>query len=150
MHMATQPNDDSPPAFEPVNNIELSSIKDSKIVKVSVYSSRAEVTRHCKFTVSTGQNLVQINGLPDVLEAQSLRYVFLPVFVSQNTYSADEGSKDEATLLYTMSFCLQYLGLLLRRLQPNSLTCRKNTTSYRKLWEGSGRPSSPSRTTLLQ
>ncbi|PBK99485.1 hypothetical protein ARMGADRAFT_1008012 [Armillaria gallica] len=71
--MATQPNDDSPPAFEPVNNIELSSIKDSKIVKVSVYSSRAEVTRHCKFTVSTGQNLVQINGLPDVLEAQSLR-----------------------------------------------------------------------------
>ncbi|PBK99486.1 hypothetical protein ARMGADRAFT_505399 [Armillaria gallica] len=73
MHMATQPNDDSPPAFEPVNNIELSSIKDSKIVKVSVYSSRAEVTRHCKFTVSTGQNLVQINGLPDVLEAQSLR-----------------------------------------------------------------------------
>ncbi|PBK99487.1 hypothetical protein ARMGADRAFT_1059619 [Armillaria gallica] len=71
--MATQCNDDSPPAFEPVNNIELSSIKDSKIVKVSVYSSRAEVTRHCKFTVSTGQNLVQINGLPDVLEAQSLR-----------------------------------------------------------------------------
>lgn len=71
--MATQLNDDSPPAFEPVNSIELSSIKDSKIVKVSVYSSRAEVTRHCKFTVSTGQNLVQINGLPDVLEAQSLR-----------------------------------------------------------------------------
>ncbi|KAK0188984.1 hypothetical protein F5146DRAFT_1057481 [Armillaria mellea] len=71
--MATQLNDDSPPAFEPVNNIELSSIKDSKIVKVSVYSSRAEVTRHCKFAVSTGQNLVQINGLPDVLEAQSLR-----------------------------------------------------------------------------
>ncbi|KAK0446772.1 hypothetical protein EV421DRAFT_1791263 [Armillaria borealis] len=65
--------DDSPPAFEPVNNIELSSIKDSKIVKVSVYSSRAEVTRHCKFTVNTGQNLVQINGLPNVLEAQSLR-----------------------------------------------------------------------------
>lgn len=71
--MATHLNGDSPPAFEPVNNIELSSIKDSKIVKVSVYSSRAEVTRHCKFTVSTGQNLVQINGLPDVLEAQSLR-----------------------------------------------------------------------------
>lgn len=71
--MATQPNDDSPPAFEPVNNIELSSIKDSKLVKVSVYSSRAEVTRHCKFTVNTGQNLVQINGLPNVLEAQSLR-----------------------------------------------------------------------------
>ncbi|KAK0202646.1 hypothetical protein DFS33DRAFT_1341884 [Desarmillaria ectypa] len=69
----TQPNDDSPPAFEPVNNIELSSIKDTKIVKVSVYSSRAEITRHCKFTASTGQNLVQINGLPNVIEAQSLR-----------------------------------------------------------------------------
>ncbi|KAK0467076.1 uncharacterized protein EV420DRAFT_1507065 [Desarmillaria tabescens] len=69
----TQPNDDSPPAFEPVNNIELSSIKDTKIVKVSVYNNRAEITRHCKFTVSTGQNVVQINGLPNAIESQSLR-----------------------------------------------------------------------------
>ncbi|KAG7444922.1 uncharacterized protein BT62DRAFT_987547 [Guyanagaster necrorhizus] len=65
--------DDTPPAFEPAINVELSSIKDSKVAKVSLYSSRAEITRSFKFTVSTGQNLVQINGLPNVLEAQSLR-----------------------------------------------------------------------------
>ncbi|KAK0462507.1 uncharacterized protein EV420DRAFT_1265735 [Desarmillaria tabescens] len=69
----TQPNNDSPPAFEPDNNIELSYFKDTKIVKVSVYNNHAEITSHCNVAVSTGQNLVQINGLPNAIEAPFLR-----------------------------------------------------------------------------
>ncbi|KAJ7101544.1 hypothetical protein B0H15DRAFT_414267 [Mycena belliarum] len=64
---------DHPPAFEPISAIELQSIKDSKIVAVSLYSSRAEVTRLYKFEVKTGQNQVNIAGLPNVLETESLR-----------------------------------------------------------------------------
>ncbi|KAJ7913863.1 hypothetical protein B0H13DRAFT_2325856 [Mycena leptocephala] len=61
-----------PPAFEPTS-IELQSIKDSKIIAVSLYSTRAEITRLYKFAVQTGQNQVYISGLPNVLEAESLR-----------------------------------------------------------------------------
>ncbi|KAJ7119756.1 hypothetical protein C8R44DRAFT_672693 [Mycena epipterygia] len=64
---------DHPPAFEPTGAIELQSAKDSKIIAVSLYSTRAEVTRLYKFAVKTGQNQVNISGLPNVLETESLR-----------------------------------------------------------------------------
>ncbi|KAJ7038001.1 hypothetical protein C8F04DRAFT_388256 [Mycena alexandri] len=63
---------DNPPAFEPTS-IELQSVADSTITAVSLYSTRAEVTRLFKFTVQTGQNQVNISGLPNVLEAESLK-----------------------------------------------------------------------------
>jgi hypothetical protein len=69
--MATE--SDNPPAFEATSSIELQSIADSKITGVSVYPSRAEVTRLYKFAVRTGQNKVNISGLPNVLEVESLR-----------------------------------------------------------------------------
>ncbi|KAJ7480628.1 hypothetical protein FB451DRAFT_1556210 [Mycena latifolia] len=62
-----------PPAFEPASAIELQSVADSKIVSVSLYSSRAEITRLYKFAVKTGQNQVNIAGLPNALEPESLR-----------------------------------------------------------------------------
>ncbi|KIM37386.1 hypothetical protein M413DRAFT_273699 [Hebeloma cylindrosporum] len=73
--MASPPSpvETSPPAFQPVNNIELVSVKDSKIISVSVYAGRAEVTRLFKFTVKTGQNLLNIIGLPRVMDQDSLR-----------------------------------------------------------------------------
>ncbi|KAJ7640718.1 hypothetical protein DFH06DRAFT_620450, partial [Mycena polygramma] len=61
-----------PPAFTPTS-IELQSITDSKIISVSLYSTRAEITRLYKFAVQTGQNQVSISNLPNVLEAESLR-----------------------------------------------------------------------------
>ncbi|KAJ7268031.1 hypothetical protein C8J57DRAFT_1067701 [Mycena rebaudengoi] len=64
---------DKPPAFEPTSSVELQSVADSKIIGVSLYSSRAEITRLYKFEVKTGQNQVNISGLPNVLEAESLR-----------------------------------------------------------------------------
>ncbi|KAJ6554999.1 hypothetical protein DFH09DRAFT_577671 [Mycena vulgaris] len=64
---------DHPPAFEPAVSIELQSVADSKIVGVSLYSSRAEITRLYKFAVKTGQNQVNISGLPNILETESLR-----------------------------------------------------------------------------
>ncbi|KAJ7754602.1 hypothetical protein B0H16DRAFT_1542928 [Mycena metata] len=63
---------DNPPAFEPTG-IELQSVTDSTITAVSLYSTRAEVTRLFKFTVQTGQNQVNISGLPNVLDEQSLK-----------------------------------------------------------------------------
>ncbi|KAJ6469143.1 hypothetical protein C8R47DRAFT_1055473 [Mycena vitilis] len=64
---------DQPPAFEPASSIELQSVADSKIINVSLYSSRAEITRLFKFSVNIGQNQVNISGLPNILEAESLR-----------------------------------------------------------------------------
>ncbi|KAJ7456148.1 hypothetical protein FB451DRAFT_1099072 [Mycena latifolia] len=64
--------DDHPPAFEPASSIDLQSA-DSKITGVSLYPTRAEVTRLYKFAVKTGQNQVNISGLPNLLEAESLR-----------------------------------------------------------------------------
>ncbi|KAJ6498227.1 hypothetical protein DFH09DRAFT_945554 [Mycena vulgaris] len=63
---------DPPPAFEP-STIDLQSVTDSKIVSVSLYSTRAEVTRLYKFAVNPGQNQVNISGLPSSLETESLR-----------------------------------------------------------------------------
>ncbi len=65
---------DAPPSFEP-HCINLVSIKDSKITNVSLYSSRAEITRAFKFDVRVGLNQVHIAGLPNVLDKDSLKYV---------------------------------------------------------------------------
>ncbi|CAA7265466.1 unnamed protein product [Cyclocybe aegerita] len=65
--------DTSPPAFQVVNTIDLVSTRDSKIISVSVYSGRAEVTRLFKFNVKTGQNQLNIVGLPRVLDKESFR-----------------------------------------------------------------------------
>ena len=63
----------APPPFEPTNVVELVSADDSKIINVSLYTGRAEITRLYKFPVRTGQNLVNINGLPNVMDQESLR-----------------------------------------------------------------------------
>ncbi|KAF5374158.1 hypothetical protein D9615_008861 [Tricholomella constricta] len=62
-----------PPPFQPTNEIELVSTESSKIIGVSVYNGRAEITRLFKFEVRKGQNQVTINGLPTVLDQDSLR-----------------------------------------------------------------------------
>ena len=69
----TQETHGVPPAFEPVHTLELVSVNDSKIIGVSVYSGRAEVTRLFSFSVHTGQNQVSISGLPNVLDQASFR-----------------------------------------------------------------------------
>ncbi|KAJ7183536.1 hypothetical protein C8R46DRAFT_1067220 [Mycena filopes] len=63
---------EKPPTFEPTS-IDLQSTADSSIITVSLYSTRAEVTRLFKFPVQTGQSQVNISGLPNVLEAESLK-----------------------------------------------------------------------------
>ncbi|KAG6876035.1 hypothetical protein C0993_006036 [Termitomyces sp. T159_Od127] len=74
MSTSTESHTDAqPPSFQPVNSIELVSTEDSNITNVSVYSGRAEITRVFKFKVKTGQNQVTINGLPNVLDHDSLR-----------------------------------------------------------------------------
>ncbi|PPQ80767.1 hypothetical protein CVT25_001904 [Psilocybe cyanescens] len=65
--------DASPPPFQPVNTVDLVSVEDSKIISVSVYAGRAEITRLFKFNVKTGQNQLNIVGLPKVLDQDSLR-----------------------------------------------------------------------------
>jgi hypothetical protein len=43
------------------------------IVGVTLYPSRAEVTRRYAFSVKTGLNQVRIGGLPSVFDTRSLR-----------------------------------------------------------------------------
>ncbi|KAF5369113.1 hypothetical protein D9615_010435 [Tricholomella constricta] len=62
-----------PPPFQVVNALELVSTEHSKITGVSVYSGRAEITRAFRFNVKTGQNQVTVNGLPNMLDQDSLR-----------------------------------------------------------------------------
>lgn len=76
---------DTPPPFELTNTVDLVSVNDSKIVSVSLYTGRAEITRLYKFTVKTGQNQVNISGLPNVLDTQSLRFVFCLFYVESLT-----------------------------------------------------------------
>ncbi|KAJ7071349.1 hypothetical protein C8F01DRAFT_1110168 [Mycena amicta] len=61
-----------PPAFQPTT-VTLNSLSDSRIVGVSLYSSRAEVTRLFTFQVAAGHNQIQVVRLPSVLEAETLR-----------------------------------------------------------------------------
>ncbi|KAF8073367.1 hypothetical protein FPV67DRAFT_741034 [Lyophyllum atratum] len=69
----TTPAQDPPPPFEPPHVIDLVSVDDSKIIHVSLYSGRAELTRLYKFPVKIGQNQVNIDGLPNVLDRDSIR-----------------------------------------------------------------------------
>jgi hypothetical protein len=59
--------------FPTDNAIELVSTKDSKIINVSIYSGRAEITRLFCFTVKSGLTQVAILGLPRALDKDSLR-----------------------------------------------------------------------------
>ena len=77
MATTSSPVETAPPELQPVNTIELVSVKDSKITSVSVYPGRAEVTRLFKFTAKTGQNQLNIIGLPRVMDQDSLRCVEL-------------------------------------------------------------------------
>ena len=61
------------PPLGPVNPIELDSVRDSTITGVNVYPTRAEITRLFKFNIATGQNQLNISGLPAVLHKGSLR-----------------------------------------------------------------------------
>ena len=65
---------DNAPAAPPPNRIvDLIAKNDSKIIDVSVYSGRAEIKRLFNFTVNVGHSKVNISGLPNVLEYDSLR-----------------------------------------------------------------------------
>ncbi|KIK59452.1 hypothetical protein GYMLUDRAFT_668311 [Collybiopsis luxurians FD-317 M1] len=55
------------------NTITLVSLTDSKLLHVSVYAGRAELRRLFNFSVQTGQNQLYINGLPNVIQDDSLR-----------------------------------------------------------------------------
>ncbi|KAF6759168.1 hypothetical protein DFP72DRAFT_1031955 [Ephemerocybe angulata] len=66
-------SDIQPPAFETSHSVELSAQKDSKILSVSVYAGRAEITRLFKFDVKTGQNQVVVTDLPLAIDQQSFR-----------------------------------------------------------------------------
>ncbi|KAJ4487644.1 hypothetical protein J3R30DRAFT_3430068 [Lentinula aciculospora] len=65
--MATLPTDYA------ANTITLVSLKDSKLVHVSLYTGRAEIHRQFKFQVLKGHNHLYITGLPNVIEQESLR-----------------------------------------------------------------------------
>ncbi|KAH6907607.1 hypothetical protein BKA70DRAFT_1189593 [Coprinopsis sp. MPI-PUGE-AT-0042] len=62
-----------PPFEASVNPIQLHSVKDGKILGVSVYSGRAEVTRSFKFAIKTGQNQVSVLNLPNAMDQESFR-----------------------------------------------------------------------------
>ncbi|THU91059.1 hypothetical protein K435DRAFT_759668 [Dendrothele bispora CBS 962.96] len=55
------------------HTIQLESTTSSTIRNVTLYPSRAEITRVFKFGVNVGQNGVHINGLPNAIDRQSLR-----------------------------------------------------------------------------
>ncbi|KAH6907626.1 hypothetical protein BKA70DRAFT_1189603 [Coprinopsis sp. MPI-PUGE-AT-0042] len=62
-----------PPFEASVNAIQLHSVKDGKILGVSVYTGRAEVTRSFKFAIKTGQNQVSVLNLPNAMDQESFR-----------------------------------------------------------------------------
>ncbi|TFK38963.1 mucoidy inhibitor A [Crucibulum laeve] len=67
------PSDDSPPYFEPGSAAQSMSTTSSKIINVSLYSGRAEITREFRLTVKTGHNQVEVLGLPNAMDQDSLR-----------------------------------------------------------------------------
>jgi hypothetical protein len=68
------------------NNIDLNAGADSRISGVSVYIDQAEITRVFKFSVKTGQNLVNVNELPTALEPDSVRCVYLTFALFRDLY----------------------------------------------------------------
>jgi hypothetical protein len=71
--MSTSDHPPTPPSF--LNNVDLDAVADSRIANVSVYTGRAEITRVFRSSVKTGQNLINLNGLPSLLEPDSVRCV---------------------------------------------------------------------------
>ena len=69
-------------AADSINVLDLSAVTDSKITHVSLYSSRAEVTRTCTFKIKPGVNKVKLNGLSNDLDTNSLRYVTFKLYTS--------------------------------------------------------------------
>ncbi|TFK24423.1 hypothetical protein FA15DRAFT_619475 [Coprinopsis marcescibilis] len=63
---------EAPPPFQD-HVIELVSSEASKITGVSVYTSRAEITRLFKLDLKTGQNQIIIDGLPNGIDKDSVR-----------------------------------------------------------------------------
>ena len=61
------------PPFDAQNVISLSAQKDSKILSISVYSGRAELTRLFTVAVKTGLNEVRIADLPNAIDQQSFK-----------------------------------------------------------------------------
>ncbi|KDR77513.1 hypothetical protein GALMADRAFT_65991 [Galerina marginata CBS 339.88] len=61
------------PSRAAANVVELTSVNDSKITNVSLYTGLAEVTRVCSPKLKAGDNKVVISGLPNVLLPESLR-----------------------------------------------------------------------------
>jgi hypothetical protein len=57
--------------------VDLVSTTDSRILSVSLYPTRAEITRLFKLTVKHGSNRININGLPTVVDQDSIRYLVL-------------------------------------------------------------------------
>jgi len=57
------------------HKIDLVSVDSSKILGVSLYTGRAEITRSFDVTLKEGSTSVNILGLPNVLENESLRSV---------------------------------------------------------------------------
>ncbi|KAF5337674.1 hypothetical protein D9758_013001 [Tetrapyrgos nigripes] len=55
------------------HTIEIASVENSKITNVALYSGRAEITRSYTLLVNIGQNQIVINGLPSVMDRESLR-----------------------------------------------------------------------------
>lgn len=67
--MATTPGN----SLSNPNIIELDTPKDSTITNINLYSSKADVSRLYKFTVSAGVNKLVISNLPNALENETLR-----------------------------------------------------------------------------
>ncbi|KAJ7882631.1 mucoidy inhibitor A [Mycena olivaceomarginata] len=90
--------DHPPPAFEPLSSIELNSGTDSVIVGVTLYPSRAEVTRRYALSVKTGLNQVKIGGLPSVFDTRSLRAsVEGAATIHDVTASTERGRRESLT-----------------------------------------------------
>lgn len=60
--------------------IELDTVRDSKIVQINLYSNLAEVTRSFKIAIQAGQNNLQIGGLSNVIDKDTVRCVRFSLF----------------------------------------------------------------------
>ncbi|RDB15217.1 Protein F37C4.5 [Hypsizygus marmoreus] len=116
---------DVPPPFEPTNVIDLVSVDDSKIINVNLYSGRAEITRLYKFTVRTGQNELNVNGLPNAMDRDSLRVEGRGAATIHDVTLSDMPRPDVATTSAPLEELLTEKELAERGL----VRCKKGLTS---------------------
>ncbi|KAK1218565.1 hypothetical protein PQX77_018743 [Marasmius sp. AFHP31] len=109
-------------AEEP-NKIQLKQ-SDSTILGVSLYGSRAEITRSYKFKANKGQNNVQIAWLPMVMDTESLRVEGRGVATIQDVNLTE--NKEEPR---TSSPQLDELRLNRTRTQKALERCKKSISS---------------------